>query len=286
MVHGRIRLRSSLFSSIILFFTAFVICAPSLAATCTNDTLNRILERNVLTVGLKADYKPWGFKSDEGEIIGMEADLALEIANTLGVALQTVEVTSADRIQKLSNGEIDLLIATMSDRADRRELVGIALPNYYTSGTNVMTAQNTKISQWTELKDKKVCGKQGAFYNKMVQQRYGAEILSFSSVEEAKHALRDNECVAWVYDDSSIMSDLASGDWEGFKMPLISEDNNPWGIAVPLEDKDCILGQVVSGLQFNWHANGKLIEIEKKWGIQATEFLKTQHARFSDWLTD
>jgi len=260
--------------------------APSHASSCTNDTFNRILERNVLTVGLKADYKPWGFKNEDGEIIGLEADLALEVANTLGVALQTVEVSSSDRIQNLESGEIDLLIATMSDRADRRKLVGVALPNYYTSGTNVMAKDSQALADWANLKDQKVCGKQGAFYNKMVEERYGADVIAFNSVEEAKHALRQNECIAWVYDDSSIMSDLASGDWDGYTMPLNSEDSNPWGIAVPLQERECILGQLVSGLQYNWHASGKLIELEKKWGIQATEFLRKQHSRFSDWLME
>ena len=42
-------------------------------------------------------------------------------------------------MQFLEGGRIDLMIATMSDRTDRREIVGIVGPNYYSSGTNVMT---------------------------------------------------------------------------------------------------------------------------------------------------
>jgi len=277
---------SPAFYCVLIFCAVLSLSTNIYAQSCTNETFNRIMEGNVLTVGLKADYKPWGFKNSAGEIIGMEADLALEVANTLGVALQIVEVNSTDRIQKLENGEIDLLIATMSDRADRRKLVGIALPNYYTSGTNIMTSESFEITEWAELKGQKVCGKQGAFYNKMVSERFGAEVVAFSSVIEAKQALRDDKCVAWVYDDSSIMSDLSSGNWDGYKMPLNSENSNPWGIAVPLQEKNCILGQVISGLQFNWHANGKLIELEKKWSIQATQFLVKQKSRFSDWLME
>lgn len=254
------------------------------SAECRNETFLRVLERGFLTVGLKADYKPWGFRNAEGELVGMEADMAREVADAMGVALKTVEVNSSNRIQMLANGDIDLMIATMSDRADRRELVGIAQPNYYTSGTNVMTEASSGIKEWTDLQGKTVCGKQGAFYNKMVEERFGAKVTAFDANEDAKLALRNGECAAWVYDDSSIMSDLASGDWEGYEMPLRSEDSNPWGLAVPLAEKNCIFGQMMSGLQYNWLASGKLIELEKKWGIQPTEFLQNEHKRLADWL--
>jgi hypothetical protein len=32
------------------------------------------------------------------------------------------------------------------------------------------------------------------------------------------------------------------------------------------------------------HQSGKLIELEKKWGIQATQYLKDQNKRFADWI--
>jgi len=74
---------------------------------------------------------------------------------------------------------------------------------------------------------KPVCGKQGAFYNRIIEKIYGVEVAAFTGNAQAKQALRYNKRVAWVYDDSSIMSDLLSGNWDGFEMPLPSEDENP-----------------------------------------------------------
>ena len=179
-----------------------------------------------------------------------------------------------------------MMIATMSDRPDRRKLVGITQPNYYTSGTNVLAPKAVGIKQWDELKGKPVCGKQGAFYNKIVAERYGAEVVAFTGNAEAKQALRDKKCIAWVYDDSSIMSDLASGNWNDFEMPLASEDDNPWGLAVPIGELNCAFGQFMSGMTFNWHQSGRLIELEKKWGIQPTAYLQSQNERFKDWLAE
>ena len=42
----------------------------------------------------------------------------------------------------------------------------------------------------------------------------------------------------------------------------------------------------MSGMQYNWHRSGRLIELEAKWGIQPTAYLKNQAERFKDWLAE
>ena len=256
------------------------------AAECTNDTWNKVMERGKLIVGVKADYKPWGYRDESGAIVGMEVDMAQAAADAMGVELETVAVQSSNRMQFLEQGKIDLMIATMSDRPDRRQIVGITQPNYYTSGTNVMSPAALGLSNWEDLRGKPVCGKQGAFYNKIVTERYGAEVIAFTGNAEAKQALRDKKCIAWVYDDSSIMSDLSSGNYNDYEMPLASEDDNPWGLAVPLAEKDCVFGHFMSGLTFNMHQSGQLIALEEKWGIQPTQYLADQNAKFADWIQE
>ena len=259
---------------------------PAAAAECANETFKRVMDRGKIVVGVKADYKPWGYRNSDGELVGMEIDMARDVAAKMGVDVELVPVQSSNRMQFLEGGKIDLMIATMSDRADRREIVGIVGPNYYTSGTNVMSPKAVGIKDWEDLRGKPVCGKQGAFYNQIVEERYGAKIIAFTGNAEAKQALRDRKCIAWVYDDSSIGSDLASGEWDDFEMPLTSEDDNPWALAVPKGEKDCVFGRFMSGMQYDWLSSGKLIELEKKHGIQPTAFLQTQQERMKDWLAE
>jgi polar amino acid transport system substrate-binding protein len=257
---------------------AIILASFTLATTqvnAANDRFMKVMERGKLVVGVKADYKPWGYRDSNGKLVGMEIDMAQDVADALGVSLELVPVQSSNRMQFLQQGKIDLMIATMSDRSDRRKIVGIPEPNYYTSGTNLL-AKKGLIKQWSDLKGKPVCGKQGAFYNKIVAKRYGAKVIAFVNNAESKQALRDGKCVGWVYDDSSIGSDLASGQWEGYEMPLNSEDDNPWGLAVPLDEMDGIWGNLMAGMQYRWLISGRLMELEKKWGIQPTAFLQKQ----------
>ena len=62
-----------------------VAAATADAATCTNDVWKKVMERGKIIVGVKADYKPWGFRSDTGAIVGMEADMAKDVADAMGV---------------------------------------------------------------------------------------------------------------------------------------------------------------------------------------------------------
>ena len=265
--------------------TLLTVSTITLAAECKNETWNKIMQRGEITVGVKSDTKPWGYLDTSGELIGMEVDMAKEIAETMGVKLKLVGVQSSNRMQFLEQGKIDLMIATMSDRDDRRKIVGVALPNYYSSGTNVMAPKALKFNDWSQLKGKPVCGKQGAFYNKIIEERYGAKVTAYSGNAEAKQALRDRKCVGWVYDDSVIAADLASGQYAEFEMPFKTEDDNPWALAVPIAEQACVFGQFMSGMQYNWHRSGKLLELEKTWGINSSHYLLAQKDLFQDWLT-
>lgn len=264
----------------------FASSTSAFAIECNNKVWNKIQANNKIVVGVKADTKPWGYRSSDGKLIGMEIDMAQQVADTLGVELELVAVQSSNRMQFLEVGKTDLMIATMSDRLDRRKIVGVVGPNYYSSGTNIMAPKALKISSWQDLEGKPVCGKQGAFYNKIIEERYGANVIAFGGNAEAKQALRDKKCMAWVYDDSVIAGDLISGNFDEYEMPLLSEDDNPWGLAVPIEERNCIFGRFMSGMQFNWHQSGALIELEKKWGIQSTTYLAAQQDRFGDWLAE
>ncbi len=269
----------------LLSATAMTLVATSAyAEQCTNEVWNKVMSRGKIVVGVKPDYKPWGFRDESGKLVGMEVDMAQSVADAMGVELETVAVQSSNRMQFLEQGKIDLMIATMSDRPDRREIVGIVGPNYYTSGTNILAPKALNLGNWEQLRDRPVCGKQGAFYNKIVEERYGAKVVAFGGNAEAKQALRDKKCIAFVYDDSSIVADLSSGNWEQFEMPLKTEDDNPWALAVPKAEQNCVFGRFMSGMQYNWHRDGTLVELEKKWGIQPTAYLEAQKARFADWI--
>ena len=53
-----------------------------------------------------------------------------------------------------------------------------------------------------------------------------------------------------------------------------------------VEGANCVFGRFMSGMQYQWHQDGSLIELEKKWGIKPTQYLVNYQERMKDWLAD
>jgi polar amino acid transport system substrate-binding protein len=248
------------------------------AAGASAQTLDKIKSRGVLVVGTKADYKPFGFRDPSGAIVGFEPDIGKEVADKLGVKLELEPVVSSNRMQFLQQGKIDLMIATMNDKPDRRQVVGIIDPLYYASGVNVLASRKAALKNWEQLKGQKVCGIQGAWYNKPVAEKYGADIVAFKGQAEAETALMQGNCIAWVYDDTAFAERLADAKWKDYEMPLETILEEPWGVAVKLEEREGPWGQFVAKALEEMHRSGRMIELEKKWNIPASAYLKKMNA--------
>lgn len=240
------------------------------------DAIADIRKRGKLIVGVKADYAPYGYLDSSGKLVGLEPDLAQDVADTLGVALELVPVTSANRVQFLEEGRIDLMMATMTDTAERRGVVEIVDPNHYASGTNILT--RASFTKWEDLKGVPVCGIQGTFYNLRVADEFGAEVVAFKGTAEALTALKQNRCAAFVYDDSFIVSRLAEPDWQGWSMPLPTLDDAPWSVAV--RKGEPAFAALLSGMVVKWHVTGRILELERKYGLKPTPFAQKMHELF------
>jgi polar amino acid transport system substrate-binding protein len=262
---------------------AILALAPSIAApAAAQDTLAKIKQRGAVVVGVKNDYKPWGFVDPGGQIVGMEIDLANDVATRLGVRLETVPVTAANRMEFLQQGRIDLIIATLGDTPQRRQAIGMIEPNYYAGGTNVLARKAAKLTAWPQLKGQKVCAAEGAYYNRRVAQLYGPELIVFPAVPEAFNALLGGSCVAFLFDSTLFESTLAAGDakWADYEMPLKTEDEQPWAVAVALPDLKGPWGDFMRAVSVDWHKTGKLLALEKKWGIKQSPFLVEMNLKY------
>jgi polar amino acid transport system substrate-binding protein len=143
------------------------------------DTIAKVKAAGTIVVGVKQDYKPWGYLDPTGKILGFEIDLANDVAQRLGAKVELVPVTAANRMEFLKNGRIDMVVATMGDTPERRKIVGMVEPNYYAGATNVIAPKSAGLKEWSDLKGKKVCAVQGAYYNRRVSQLYGPELVVF-----------------------------------------------------------------------------------------------------------
>jgi polar amino acid transport system substrate-binding protein len=268
----------------ILAAATAVATSLAIAAPASADTLQDVMESGTLTVGVKADYKPYGYLDSDGNIIGIEPDLAQDLADTLGVDLELVAVVASNRMQFLDQGKIDVMIATMTDTAERRDVVNILNPDYYSSGTNIMARKSSDFETWDDLDGAPVCGVQGAFYNRKTSEEFGAEIVGFTGTSEALNALRQGRCAAFVYDDSFLNSRLQEDQWSDYNMPLETIDDAPWGVAV--KHGEDAMARFMSGMVVHWHTTGRIVELEKEYGIDPVPFTRKMHDRYRSYIPE
>ena len=261
----------------VVFASAALAVAPAAVA----DTLDDILARGKIVVGTKADYPPWGMRGPDGEVVGLEVDLINDFARRLSerhgrtVTPELVVVVSSNRMQFLEQGKIDLMIATMSDKPERRKVVGAVQPNYYSSGVAIFSREDSGIDGWDSVSGRKICGIQGAWYNKEYGLRNGAEIVAFKGVPEVEKALLDGRCDGWLYDDSAFIPRLHNEPekWAGFRIATPVVADVPWAAAVRKEELTGRLGAALSEAIVDWHKSGRIVALEAKWGIPRTKWV-------------
>ena len=244
------------------------------------DDLDTIKQRGTLIVGVKADYPPFGYRSPSGEIVGIEPSLAADVAKSLGVKLELVPVVAANRMQFLEQGKIDLMIATMTDTPERRNVVDIVQPDYYASGYNIMVPKSMNLRSWNALKGKPVCGIQGAYYNKEAAENFGLQVVAFTGTAEALTAMKQGRCVGLLYDDTSIEGDLLQPEWSDYDMPLESQDAQPWGLAVRKGQPQW--AAYMSSIVKNWEKDGTIVNLETQYHIKHSKFAAVAHEKASE----
>jgi polar amino acid transport system substrate-binding protein len=248
-----------------------------LAGAANAGAIEDIKAKGVLVVGTKADYPPYGFLDSSGKIIGMEPDMAADVAKRLGVKLELVPTVASNRMQFLQQGKIDLMISTMSVNEERKKVVGIVEPYYYASGVGILVNKAANVKSAADLKGKPVCAIQGAFYNSRIQSEFtGQDLVAFKGVPENEAALLNGQCVGFVYDDVLLIyKKKAEGDkWKDFDVVVLKEFSPvPWGLAVKLEEKDTEWGKMMAATTAEWLKSGTLLALEKKWLGQNTDWL-------------
>ncbi len=255
------------------------ICLIMMAWTAHAGSLEQIRNRGKLVVGVKSDVHLWGYRDPvSGKITGLEPDLAQNIADTLGVRLELVGVQTAQRVDAITSGKVDVLIATLSDTPERQKQMTLVAPHYYSSGVNVLARKSENFKEWKDLRHRKICGRRGAFYNRLITVTYGADIVSLYSNARSQSALRDGRCAALLYDDIAIIAMLNDPKWSrDFVMPLNTILSNPWSIALAPSDRGGALEKAISKMIISWHRTGFIKKLEKKWGIPGTQFIEDMH---------
>lgn len=93
------------------------------------QSLDRIKSEGKIRIAIPQDTQLFGSQTADGSYEGYDVDIANLIGEEMGVEVELVPVSSANRIPYLSSGRVDLVVANMGVQPARAEV--IAFSNAY-----------------------------------------------------------------------------------------------------------------------------------------------------------
>lgn len=239
------------------------------------STLNEILKRGELRIGLDAGYMPFEMTDKKGDIVGFDVDVAKEMAKAMGVKLTIVNTDYDGIIPALMADKFDIIISGMTVNQERNLQINFANP-YIVVGQAILLNKKHegKISSYKDLNDPKftVASRIGTTGEQATKRMIPkAQYKSFEKESDGAMEVVNGQADAFVYDlPFSVVFMAQQG---GKNLVLLDKvfTYEPLGFGIKKGDPDFL----------NWLNNflaqikndGRFDRIYDKW-IKGTEWLK------------
>ena len=229
-------------------------------------TLDSILKKGSLVVGITGTQPPLNATDKEGKIIGFDAEIARSIAMNMGVKIKFATMPFPDLLPALKAGKVDMVLSAMTMTLERNLAVAFVGP-YYVSGKGILTkTQSIGVMQRAEGLNNpefKVAALQNSTSQKFIEEAAPkAKLVTTKSYDEAIDLLFQDKVDALVADYPFCAFSAFRYQDKGLVAGQSKFTVEPLGIAVP-EDTLLInwLGNFLNMLE----ASGQMKMLNKRW---------------------
>ncbi len=254
---------------ILFFLFLCILCTGCSKKKDEKDDLTKILERGTLLVGVRDDTAPFGFKDDNGNLTGYDIDLAKQIAKGLlgdENKIKFIPVTASDRIKKLSSGEVDILVATVSITNQRLQILNFSRP-YYIAGQAILVNKTSEADSLSFFKGKKLIVVFGSTSERTLRTSIpDIEVIGFKNYHDAYQALKEHRAEGLISDDTILLNYAVKDD--SVKLLPKRYSKEPYAVAVRKESNSERLLSSIDYVIENLTATGKLFRMQEKWNLK------------------
>jgi polar amino acid transport system substrate-binding protein len=235
---------------------------------------SKLVKPGMLTIGSDASYPPQEYVDASGKPIGMDIDIASEIASRLGLQPNVVNFKFSDIIPALNAGQFDIVISAMTVTDERSKVVDFV--PYFDAGQAVLVQKgNPKgIKTLDDLSGKTAVAEQGtteedtlkALNDKLTKAgKPPVNILTYPTDTDAVDQLRVGRADATLH-DSPVAAYYAELNQNAFEVAIPNFDAAPEGIATA--KNNTAMHDAVDAAIKAMKADGTLTAILAKWGIK------------------
>jgi polar amino acid transport system substrate-binding protein len=240
----------------------WVIPAPTAIAQ-----LEAIQRRGKLIVAVKDNLRPLGFRGENGELQGLEIDIARRLAEELlgsPDAVELLPVSNQERLDAVLEGNADIAIARVTVTASRSRLVDLSRP-YYLDGTGLVT-KDASIGQLSDLGTATIAVLDNS--STIATIRYhlpSAKLVGVDSYEEARLLLEQGGATAFAADNSVLAGWVQ--EYPQYRQLPVRLSGEALAVVMPKGLQYVPLRQQVNDAIERWQDSGWLAERSAAWGL-------------------
>ena len=252
---------------------ALSVVALSLAAAA--GTLEDVKKRGELLVGVRYDMPPFGTVDPQGNLRGIDIELAKQIAARIGVPIKFQQVTAQTRIPMLVNGNVDLIAAGMAKTEERAKVVEFS-KIYIETGTVFLVLKDSPIKSWQDVKGKTVATVQGSSYLGLLRQKTtDFTSLAFQEYPQAILAVEQGRADTLMVEDATAVN-LIKGREDKFKLVGRPRDFEAYEVGLGMRKNDQEWVNYVNGVLADLWKSGELKKIVAPYGLTYDPDFKIQ----------
>lgn len=231
----------------------------------SGTAMERIVARGRLIVGVDQNTYLFGYRdSDTGELNGLDIDLVREISRALFGRPDRVQfktVPSAQRIEILERGQVDLVAHSMTITCERMERV-LFSSDYLDSGQRVLVPETSPVKQLADLAGQKVCTARGTTsLAELRRARPSVRPVTVSDWTDCLVLLQQGD-VAAVSTTDNVLAGLSAQD-PATRITGPRFTYEPHGIAVSKKTPELV--RFVNGVLAHLRASGGLRALHERW---------------------
>jgi len=236
---------------VILAVLLVFVLASSLMACNKIDTMKRIEKDKRIIWGTNAAFPPFEMRQGD-EVIGVDAEIAMKIAEKLGVEVVVEDIDFDALPGALASGKIDFIAAGYTVKPDREKQM--LFTDKYFKAVQVIIVQegNTDINGPADLADKKIGvqnGTTGDFVAEALIEGGTGELIRYNNGLEAALELQNGQLDAIIIDN--LPAQMIVNQNEGLKVldePADVEEEYALAVRKGDQELQAIINEVLKEL--------------------------------------
>jgi ABC-type amino acid transport substrate-binding protein len=204
------------FMTLVAFVATLLLLLPAVAFA----DLESIQEEGEVTLVMSGGYPPFSMIDEDGDLIGFDADVAVALAERLGVEPVLQQAEFATIIAGIQAGAFDISVASHARTEERARAVTFTDDPYYYSGAQLFVPTDSEFSSYEELREAgaAIAVDLGGTNQQWLEDDGYPNITTYSGVQESLLAVQSGRAAAIF--TSPIVGNLAIREQELDLQPI------------------------------------------------------------------